>query len=107
VRDRGGYGGRSDRLVDLRVDEHAAPITELERIYKVHRTLFGTTPRAHWLPVDDALRGEVEQRLGALGYRAGTVAEAFTTWADIENLEERVDGFEQIDPVVLDELRAR
>jgi uncharacterized Ntn-hydrolase superfamily protein len=107
VRDRGGYGGRSDRLVDLRVDEHAAPITELERIYKVHRTLFGTTPRAHWLPVDDALRGEVEQRLGALGYRAATVAEAFTTWADIENLEERIDGFEQIDPVVLDELRAR
>jgi uncharacterized Ntn-hydrolase superfamily protein len=107
VRDRGGYGGRSDRLVDLRVDEHAAPITELERIYKVHRTLFGTTPRAHWLPVDDALRGEVEQRLGALGYRAGTVAEAFTTWADIENLEERVDGFEWIDPVVLEELRAR
>jgi uncharacterized Ntn-hydrolase superfamily protein len=107
VREGGGYGGGSDRLVDLRVDEHATPIAELERIYTVHRTLFGTTPRAHWLPVDDALRGEVEQRLGALGYRAGTVAEAFTTWADIENLEERVDGFEQIDPVVLEELRAR
>jgi uncharacterized Ntn-hydrolase superfamily protein len=107
VREGGGYGGRSDRLVDLRVDEHAAPIIELERIYEVHRTLFGTTPRAHWLPVDHALRGEVEQRLAALGYRAGTVAEAFTTWADIENLEERVDGFEWIDPVVLEELRAR
>jgi uncharacterized Ntn-hydrolase superfamily protein len=107
VREGGGYGGRSDRLVDLRVDEHATPIAELERIYTVHRTLFGSTPRARWLPVDDALRREVEQRLAALGYRGGTVAEAFTTWADIENLEERVDGFEWIDPVVLDELRAR
>jgi uncharacterized Ntn-hydrolase superfamily protein len=105
VREAGGYGGRSDRLVDLRVDEHPTPIAELERIYAVHRTLFGETPRAHWLAVDDALRDEVEQRLGALGYRGGTVAEAFTTWADIENLEERVDGFERIDPVVLAELR--
>jgi uncharacterized Ntn-hydrolase superfamily protein len=105
VREAGGYGGRSDRLVDLRVDEHPTPIAELERIYAVHRMLFGETPRTQWLEVDDALREEVERRLAGLGYRAGTVAEAFTTWADVENLEERVDGFERIDPVVLEELR--
>lgn len=105
VREAGGYGGRSDRLVDLRVDEHPTPIRELERIYRVHRTLFGTTPRARWVEVDDGLRAEIEQRLGALGYRADTTAEAFQVWADIENLEERVDGFAQIDPVVLEQLR--
>ena len=107
VREGGGYGGLSDRLVDLRVDEHPAPIDELERIYAIHRTLFGETPRDQWLEVDEALRAEIERRLAALGYRAPTTAEAFTIWADIENLEERIDGFARIDPVVLDELRRR
>jgi uncharacterized Ntn-hydrolase superfamily protein len=105
VREGGGYGGRSDRLCDLRVDEHRAPIAELERIYAMHRTLFGSTPRDQWIELDDALRAEVETRLDALGYRAGTTAEAFGSWADTENLEERVDGFDRIDPVVLQELR--
>ena len=31
----------------------------------------------------------------------------FAAWAGTENLEERVDGVERIDPVVLAELRAR
>jgi uncharacterized Ntn-hydrolase superfamily protein len=105
VREGGGYGGRSDRLVDLRVDEHLRPIAELERIYRVHRTLFGSTPRDRWLEVDDTLRAEIEQRLAERGYRAGTTAEAFIDWADIENLEERVDGFDRVDPVVLEQLR--
>ena len=105
VRQGGGYGGRSDRLIDLRVDEHPAPVAELERIYALHRTLFGSTPRDEWIELDDALRAEIETRLGALGYRASTTAEAFGSWADTENLEERVDGFDRIDPVVLQELR--
>ena len=105
VREGGGYGGRSDRLVDLRVDEHPAPVAELERISAMHRTLFGSTPRDEWIELDDALRAEIETRLGALGYRASTTAEAFGSWADTENLEERVDGFDRIDPVVLQELR--
>jgi uncharacterized Ntn-hydrolase superfamily protein len=105
VRQGGGYGGLSDRLVDLRVDEHATPIDELERIHAIHRTLFGETPREQWLDVDVALRSEIDERLTALGYRAESTAEAFTAWADIENLEERIDGFDRIDPVVLEELR--
>jgi uncharacterized Ntn-hydrolase superfamily protein len=107
VREGGGYGGRSDRLIDLRVDEHPTPIAELERIHAMHRTLFGSTPRDEWIELDDALRAEIEARLGALGQRAGTTAEAFRSWADTENLEERVDGFDRIDPVVLQELRRR
>jgi uncharacterized Ntn-hydrolase superfamily protein len=105
VREGGGYGGRSDRLIDLRVDEHPTPISELERIHAMHRTLFGETPRAHWIELDKELGVEIESRLAALGYRAASTAEAFSSWADTENLEERVDGFDRIDPVVLDELR--
>ena len=35
----------------------------------------------------------------------GELADALPRWAGSENLEERVDGFERIDPVVLESLR--
>jgi uncharacterized Ntn-hydrolase superfamily protein len=100
----GGYAHLSDTLVDLRVDDHADPITELGRLYKEHSLLFGTTPRGDWLELDDELRTEVQERLQKLGY-AGELEAAFTAWAGAANLEERVDGVQQIDPVVLAELR--
>jgi uncharacterized Ntn-hydrolase superfamily protein len=100
----GGYAGLSDVLVDLRVDEHAQPIAELARLHHAHTLLFGKTER--WVDVDDALRAELEQRLGALGYDGG-LEQAFAAWAGTENLEERVDGVDRIDAVVLEELRKR
>ena len=42
---------------------------------------------------------EVVERLGRLGY------ESLESWASVENLEERVNGFDAIDPVVLEALR--
>ena len=102
----GGYAGLFDTLVDLRVDDHAEPIPELARLYRLHRALFGETPRDQWLPVDDALATELRERLGKLGYD-GELESAFARWAGTENLEERVDGIELIDPIVLGELRAR
>jgi uncharacterized Ntn-hydrolase superfamily protein len=94
-----GYGALSDTLVDLRVDDHATPIDELRRLYRIHRLLFGKTPRDEWISVDDVLRAEIGARLEALGY------ERLEDWAGVQNLEERVDGEDAIDPVVLDELR--
>jgi uncharacterized Ntn-hydrolase superfamily protein len=32
VRDRGGWGGLDDRMIDLRVDDHETPVAELVRI---------------------------------------------------------------------------
>jgi uncharacterized Ntn-hydrolase superfamily protein len=37
VRAKGGYGGANDRYIDLRVDDRAAPITELKRLLSVWR----------------------------------------------------------------------
>jgi len=102
----GGYAGLSDLLVDLRVDDHPEPITELARLYDMHDLLFGKTPAANWIVVDDDLRAELGERLARLGYE-GELADALPAWAGTENLEERVDGVERIDPVVLEELRAR
>ena len=100
VERNGGYGGLSDVLVDLRVDDHPHPIDELRRLFGIHRALFGKTPRDEWIPVDPALRGEIEERLARLGY------ETLDDWAGVENLEERVDGMDAVDPVVLEALRS-
>ena len=100
-----GYAGLSDVLVDLRVDDHERPLTELRRLYHLHEGLFGKTAPEEWIEVDDALAKELGLRLAQLGY-AGELENAFERWAGTENLEERVDGVERIDPVVLQQLRS-
>jgi uncharacterized Ntn-hydrolase superfamily protein len=100
----GGYANLSDVLVDLRVDENERPLEELRRIYGLHQAIFGQTPRDQWLSVDAELAAELRDRLGKLGYD-GELEDSFLRWAGTENLEERVDGAETIDPVVLEELR--
>ena len=102
----GGYAGLSDEVVDLRVDDHERPIEELRRLYGLHQAIFEKTPRDRWLDVDAELARELRERLSRLGYE-GELESAFVRWAGNENLEERVEGVERIDPVVLEELRSR
>ena len=97
----GGYAGLSDTLVDLRVDDHELPIEELRRLYGLHDAIFGKTPRSAWLALEGELGDEVGERLARLGY------ERLADWAGVENLEERVDGEDAIDPVVLEQLRRK
>jgi uncharacterized Ntn-hydrolase superfamily protein len=99
VERNGGYAGLSDLLVDLRVDDHESPIQELRRLYGLHQRLFGASPREDWLPLEGELRAEVDERLARLGY------DSLDAWAGVENLEERLDGDDAIDPVVLAALR--
>jgi uncharacterized Ntn-hydrolase superfamily protein len=95
----GGYAAMSDVLVDLRVDDHERPVEELTRLYGLHRQLFGRTPQRNWLELKGMLRDEVQERLARLGY------DSLHEWAGVANLEERVDGEDAIDPVVLEALR--
>ena len=95
----GGYAQLSDTLVDLRVDDHQHPIEELRRLYTLHDQLFGRTAPEDWLTLDETLRTEIDERLKKLGYSR------LDEWAGVANLEERVEGDERIDPVVLDSLR--
>ncbi len=96
VSEAGGYGGGSDVLVDLRVDDHPDPVAELGRLLTLHDLYFGKPKEV--LPLEGALAQEVADRLGMLGYPT------LDDWAGVENYEERmVPG--GIDPVVLDQLR--
>ena len=100
----GGYAGLFDVVFDLRVDDHERPLEELRRLYRLHVLLFGETPKDEWLPVEGELVQELRDRLARLGYE-GELTDALTSWAGKENLEERVEGAEAIDPIVLEELR--
>jgi uncharacterized Ntn-hydrolase superfamily protein len=104
VEKEGGYAGLSDVVVDLRVDDHPRPVEELHRIYGLHQAMFGKTPREEWVGVDEALAEELKGRLARLGYE-GELDDALFRWAGNENLEERLEGAAEIDPVVLAELR--
>ena len=99
-----GYANLSDVVVDLRVDDHELPIVELRRLYALHNKLFGVTPPEDWIAVDETLAAELRDRLAELGYE-GALDKAFSDWAGTENLEERVEGVDRIDPVVLAALR--
>ena len=96
VSEGGGYGGGSDVLVDLRVDDHADPVAELQRLLQLHHLYFGKPEET--LPLEGALADEVAAKLKALGYKD------LDDWAGVENYEERmVPG--AIDVLVLEKLR--
>ena len=97
-----GYGGATDQLVDLRVDDHSDPVPELGRLLAIQDLLFGTTPEDEWLPIDDPLAARIRAALGlpAGGWDAETEA-ALKDWVGTENLEERWYGGDRIDPVVV------
>ena len=109
VSEEGGYGGGDDVLVDLRVDDHEAPIPELVRLLGIHDMIFGKPDPKDLLELSGALAEEVRSLLGAQGYIAGGVTSAeldrvLAGWAGVENLEERlVPG--RLDPIVLEHLR--
>lgn len=67
-RENGGYGGNNDNWIDLRVDDHPAPIDKLARMLELVR-LYRDRPRpADLLPIDEQLSAELRERLSASGY---------------------------------------
>jgi uncharacterized Ntn-hydrolase superfamily protein len=101
------YGGVLDTAVDLRVDDHRAPVAELSRLLDLHDLYFGTPDPASLLPLEGALAAQVAASLERLGYATAggaKLVEALERWAGTENFEERlVPG--KLDPVVLEQLR--
>src|SRR4051794_10098775 len=98
VSEHGGYGGGSDVLVDVRVDDHEDPVPELGRLLDLYDLYFGKPDPDALLPLTGELLDEVQTRLGRLGY------ESLDAWAGVENYEERIVK-DNIDPVVLEKLR--
>jgi uncharacterized Ntn-hydrolase superfamily protein len=116
VRANGGYGGMNDVLVDLRVDDHSDPMTELRRLAGLHRLYFGSSPANEKLAIDRVLLAELQRMMRRQGCYSGAdtgewddaTAKALEAFVGTENLEERVDlAGRTIDLPALTFLRAR
>jgi uncharacterized Ntn-hydrolase superfamily protein len=112
VRDRGGYEGRNDRYIDLRVDDHPDAPAELGRLFEVwdDTMLVRTDPP---LEATAELVSEVQRRLASVGRYDGPAHGAFdeptrvalAEWAGWYNLEGRLRDDDRISRHLVTELR--
>lgn len=110
VRPNGGYGGNTDRYLDLRVDDHPTPIDKLTELVALHHLYFGQPDPNDLIPLASINR-EVQELLVKTGHLAGPPANSFDEPArkalrklvGMENLEERWPGDgDMIDRQVVD-----
>ena len=115
VRENGGYGGKTDRYLDLRVDDDPEPIRKLEQLVKMHHLYFGQVDPGNLIPLVD-VTGELQAILLRTGHYDGpinglfdeTTRKALRALVGEENLEDRWNGEgDVIDRVVVDFLRER
>jgi uncharacterized Ntn-hydrolase superfamily protein len=109
----GGYGGFNDRYVDLRVDDHAAPIEELARLLEMHKLYFFPAEPGDLIEIDGPLGEELARELARVGALPPEHAafdararEELVAFMHVENLENRVRDDGRIDRQTLDYLRA-
>ncbi|MGE5676352.1 MAG: DUF1028 domain-containing protein [Mycobacterium leprae] len=109
AREKGGYGGQSDRYIDLRVDDHPQPITELKRLLGLWRLYFEKPAAESLLKLEGDLLTEVSGHLRRLGYLTAETAfePAWARFIGTENFEERDIRPGQIDPAILEWLRRK
>jgi uncharacterized Ntn-hydrolase superfamily protein len=118
VRVGGGYAGFNDRMIDLRVDDHPAPIDELARLLSLYELYFLKPADDDFLPLDAANTSELQRLLTRSGDYSGAANGVFDddTYSALEryggreNLEERLlhDKSDlRIDQAVLDFMRRR
>jgi uncharacterized Ntn-hydrolase superfamily protein len=112
VRERGGYGKRNDRYVDLRVDDHPQAVSELARVFAVYdrEILVREDPV---LPASRELVTEIQHRLATYrlysGPPTGVLDErtqrALAMFAGEYNLEDRLREDQQLSGTLVNELR--
>lgn len=99
VKEEAGYGGMDDIAVDLRVDEHREPCTELARLLELNRIHLTASTEDERVTLDEDLRAELESLARAAGHPD------LTTWVGFENYEMRADL--DSDPGWVDQLVVR
>jgi uncharacterized Ntn-hydrolase superfamily protein len=100
VSDDAGYAGLDDVAADLRVDDHADPVTELGRLLDLNDFYLTASTEEEKVVVTAELAAELDERARAAGHPD------LAAWVGTENYEMRVaeDG-SWIDRAVLDLLR--
>ena len=101
VRDKGGYGGFTDRWVDIRVDDHPLPIQEIHRIFEIYdMTFLEREDPSNLLSLEGEVVSDIVKKLRELAYlpASSTPAgeqwlpeydHAFENWVGINNFENK------------------
>lgn len=106
VKEAGGYGGFNDRCIDLRVDDHPEPISELIRIYHLQQLYFAPSKAERIAAIEGEIKEELVRELTRLDYlKAGQgddqLLKALTAFIHTENFEAREQEAGKIDLDVL------
>lgn len=112
VREGGGYGKRTDRYVDLRVDDHPQAVSELARVFSVYdREILVRDDQL--LVASGELVSEIQHRLATRklysGPPSGTLDDrtrmALALFAGEYNLEDRLRDDDRLSGTLVRELR--
>lgn len=110
VKENAGYGGLTDKYIDLRVDDHVEPVQELERLLYLHHLYFKPSKAEDILKIDDKLEQELKKYLTKLNYlndQSEHLFDALKTFQYVENFDERVQEDGYIDSQVLEFIKNR
>ena len=118
VKPQGGYGGDTDRYLDLRVDDHADPVPQLGNLLQMHQLYFGATRPEDVMPIGAEIAAELQHLMRRLGHYQGEAngqwdeptRQGFWALVGNENLEGRWSpdlNPHLLDKVILDYLRQR
>ncbi|TFD95813.1 DUF1028 domain-containing protein [Jeotgalibacillus sp. R-1-5s-1] len=103
VKDKGGYGGYNDRYIDLRVDDHATPVDELIRIYRMHQLYFAKAKKEFVAKVEGEVERKLELQLARHGYLKDgmSIHQALRNYLHTENFEmrEQAEGYVDMEVV--------
>jgi uncharacterized Ntn-hydrolase superfamily protein len=100
VREGAGYGGLDDIAVDLRVDDHADPVTELARLLDLNDLYLTASTEEEKIFLTEEQKREVDEKVKALGFAD------LHAWIGTENYEMRADpDGEWLDERILEILR--
>ena len=105
----GGYDGKNDRWIDVRVDDHESPIDELERVFKLYDvTLLSREEPDDCRELSGQTAEAVLATLSELGFYKGTPSATFDEEAR-DALEDfrGMNNFENHDLAVLEDALAR
>ncbi|WP_336990210.1 DUF1028 domain-containing protein [Bacillus infantis] len=110
VKEKGGYGGFNDRYIDLRVDDHHDPITELIRIYHLQQLYFAPSREGRVADIEGDVEAELGSQLVRLGYLEKVASgeelyKALKTYIHTENFEEREQDEGKIDLDILEYMK--
>lgn len=110
VREKGGYDEGTDRWVDIRVDDHPAPIEELKRVFRLYDlTMLSREDPATLLPIEGELAASLQHDLAVLGFYSGRLTgtwdeasrAAFVKYIGENNFENKLREDNKVWPSVL------